>query len=697
MSSTDVILEYISLLYLFFFNRFFMVKFLLAVFLIIPTNYAILAQKGYILPQLGHAGTITQLTASNNGNFIFTSSEDNTIIVWDSQTLDQLNILGGHTGPVKSFLLTSRESYLISKSDDNSFSVWNYLSGEEVTSGEIPGGSKTNMFLTRSDNTLLFVNHNSELISLDYLEDSAPVPLGNLSFPEFQAIDFEKTTERFAVADKNGEIFLVNAGNLEHGIKLSQSSKNNYTKLIFSPNGSYLAGITENSVINVWNLETNSIIFSTKSGYHVPPQITFSNDSRHLIYFLSDIKIAGFNLIEKSEVFSHKPKGDITALALSPNDQNLIAAYFDRSIKKFELLSTEPILEHKAIEEKITGIHFSDDNSALCMVSNENSIHIFSNSESNPHKFLQLWDGSFLGMDVSPSGKFFAFESFDENIRIFSTDEAIEYGVINDQTGTFVNTIRFLKDENFLAAKSENHDLKIWNLKSGEIVKTLTGASVSLSEITQSNDGKTLAAAGADGNVYLWDLKTSTGAKKFKAFDQSVKKIKFSPDDKEVIVISETGLTRVFDLNSFNVVKEIKEKQKVISITALSPSSRYLAYAGHDNYIILSELSSPLSSMTANIGFSPVDAISFSGDSRLLLASSNDRSLYLIDVESGNNLGILYFFGGGEWAFITPDDEFECSPGAFDFLRFVEDNKATTLGGTNLFSFKEGLLRLIMF
>ncbi|MBK6680649.1 MAG: hypothetical protein IPG53_11780 [Ignavibacteriales bacterium] len=221
-----------------------MVKFLLAVFIIISSNFAILAQKGYILPQLGHAGTITQLTASNNGDFIFTSSEDNTIIVWDSQTLDQLNILGGHTAPVTSFLLTSRESYLISKSEDNSFSVWNYLSGEVVTSGDIPGGAKTNIFLTRSDNTLLFVNSNSDLISLDYLEDSAPVPLGNLSFPEFQAIDFEKTTERFAVADKNGEIFLVNADNLERGSKLSQSSRNNYTKLIFSPNGTYLAGIT---------------------------------------------------------------------------------------------------------------------------------------------------------------------------------------------------------------------------------------------------------------------------------------------------------------------------------------------------------------------------------------------------------------------------------------------------------------------
>ncbi|MBK7866484.1 MAG: hypothetical protein IPJ75_05560 [Ignavibacteriales bacterium] len=192
-------------------------------------------------------------------------------------------------------------------------------------------------------------------------------------------------------------------------------------------------------------------------------------------------------------------------------------------------------------------------------------------------------------------------------------------------------------------------------------------------------------------------FKTSTSATKFKAFDQSVKKIKFSPNDKEIIVVSENGQTRVFDINNYNVLRDIKEKQRVVSITALSPSSKYLAYAGHDNYIILSELSSPLNSMTANIGFSPVDAISFSGDSRLLLASSNDRSLYLIDVESGNNLGILYFFGGGEWAFITPDDEFECSPGAFDFLRFVENNKAATLGGTNLFSFKEGLLRLIIF
>jgi WD40 repeat protein len=521
--------------------------------------------------------------------------------------------------------------------------------------------------------------------------------VGDLSFPDFQAIDFEKKSERFAIADKNGEIFLVNAENLEKGIKLAQSSKNDYTKLIFSENGAFLAGITVNSVINVWNLETNSIIFSTKSGYHVPPQVTFSNDSKHLVYFLSDIKIAGFNLIEKTEIFSHKPLGDITALTISHNNQNLIAAYFDRSIRKFALLSTDPIMEVKAVQEKISGIHFSEDNSVLCMTSNENSIHIFSNSESNPYKFLQLWDGGFLGMDISPSGKLFAFESFDENIRIFSAEDAIEVGVINDQTGTFVNTIRFLKDENYFAAKSENHDLKVWEISSGKAVKTLSGATVPMSEISQSSDGKRLAAAGADGNIYLWDMSSNSLISKLKVFDEAVKKIRFAPGNNEIIVVSVSGLTRIFDLTSYKQLKEFKGKEGSASITALSPSGKFLAAAGSDNYILLTELSSPVNSMTANIGFSPVDVISFSGDSRLLLASSNDRSLYFIDVESGNNLGILYFFGGGEWAFITPDDEFECSNGAFDYLRFVDDNKAVRMGGTTLFNFKEGLLRLVLF
>ena len=68
-----------------------------------------------------------------------------------------------------------------------------------------------------------------------------------------------------------------------------------------------------------------------------------------------------------------------------------------------------------------------------------------------------------------------------------------------------------------------------------------------------------------------------------------------------------------------------------------------------------------------------------------------------MDATSGSQLGTLYFFGSGDWAFIAANGEFEASEGGLDFLKFIDNNRSFPVDKSVNSKYKEGLLSSILF
>ncbi|MCD6310597.1 MAG: hypothetical protein J7M18_07760 [Candidatus Eremiobacteraeota bacterium] len=76
-----------------------------------------------------------------------------------------------------------------------------------------------------------------------------------------------------------------------------------------------------------------------------------------------------------------------------------------------------------------------------------------------------------------------------------------------------VVTVRFSPDGNILASGSEDTTIKLWDVKTGELLMTLKGHSDDVSSIEFSPDGKYLVSASCDQTVRIWDLKNGTTIK----------------------------------------------------------------------------------------------------------------------------------------------------------------------------------------
>ncbi len=67
-----------------------------------------------------------------------------------------------------------------------------------------------------------------------------------------------------------------------------------------------------------------------------------------------------------------------------------------------------------------------------------------------------------------------------------------------------VMSIALSPDGQTLASGSEDETIKIWNLQTGKLLRTLSGHVSPVISVTFSPDGQTLASGGQSGRIKLW-------------------------------------------------------------------------------------------------------------------------------------------------------------------------------------------------
>ncbi len=72
----------------------------------------------------GHSNSITDLSWSPEGDFIASSSLDNSVAIWNTQTGRRIKVLNGHESFVKGVAWDPVGKYLATLSDDRSVSIW---------------------------------------------------------------------------------------------------------------------------------------------------------------------------------------------------------------------------------------------------------------------------------------------------------------------------------------------------------------------------------------------------------------------------------------------------------------------------------------------------------------------------------------------------------------------------------------------
>ncbi|WP_437646954.1 SIR2 family protein [Sorangium sp. So ce362] len=142
-----------------------------------------------------------------------------------------------------------------------------------------------------------------------------------------------------------------------------------------------------------------------------------------------------------------------------------------------------------------------------------------------------------------------------------------------------VRAISFSPDSGRVASGGDDHCVRLWDVRTGALLAELTGHTAMVSSLDFSTDGDQLASASYDHTVRLWDARTGALLKVLVGHKERARPVVFSPDGDAIASGDQDGLVCLWDARTADVRERIdrpeeeKEPQGYRAVRSIAFSS----------------------------------------------------------------------------------------------------------------------------
>lgn len=349
-----------------------------------------------------------------------------------------------------------------------------------------------------------------------------------------------------------------------------------------------------------------------------------------------------------------------------------------RPIRYVELWNSQESKLIKTItghKEQINTVEFSLDSNMIATASDDNTIRLW---DARTGKDLKVLTGHTEAVHVvkfSPDGEIIASGSADKTIRLwnihtgkliktftgaqrpiaFSPDGNVLLGtsssprqlqMLNVRNGELIKTLHwrnlvcsaaFSADSNIIATGDSVGTVRLWDVTTGESIKTFKAHTGPVYDVVFSPDGKTLATAARDDTMRWWDIQTAKNIKTFSEYLGGRSYMVYSPDGK-TIAIERHDKVWLRDATTGKHIKTLKGHTQYIAGIAFSPKKNIIATGSADKTARLWNAYTGESIRTLTGHTDTVYTPMFSPDGNKLATRCNDSALRLWDINTGKNI-----------------------------------------------------------
>ena len=432
-----------------------------------------------------HTGWINALAFSSDGKRLASGSTDKTVNLWDTDTGELITTLTGHLNGIIALSFSPDGSTLASGSTDGTIKFWNTETGEllPISITEHTKWVKAVSF-SEDSSTLIRVAFNGIIdfwdlntwqktgsqnaVHRDLLRGSALSPDGTkLASVGAKATMFFEAGGSDAIlltqiADRRVQLTETRTGRELATLDETDGVMNAGNSMAFSPDGKTVA-FDSSGKIYVWNIETgNSISVSLIDEENVPENPNNADGNGDFAF--------------PQGMMPHRVIPSISALVFSPDGKKLISGNMGGKVQMWSAetgVALAPFLAGQDMEKAVKG---------------------------GPGNFTVTYHDSVGALAFSSKSTLLAVGS-EEKIRLLGSSK--QPPLKNAPRGA--QSLAFAPDDTLLLAGFRNGSIELFDMTTGEKIRTLNGHTATVETLIFSPDGKTLVSTGQDGTILAWD------------------------------------------------------------------------------------------------------------------------------------------------------------------------------------------------
>lgn len=433
--------------------------------------------------------------------------------------------------------------------------------------------------------------------------------------------------------------------------------------LAFSADGVHLVSGNAQGQLRLWDVASGRCIRTIESRHAWIYAIALSPDASTLASSGDQGVIQIWQLAEGScrQTFQGH-QGHAWSLTFSPNGAQLISSGGDGAVRVWDTRSWECVrtLEHSADKLIVKAAVHPD---GLLIAS--------SGEEDGLIKLWGLHSGECLvarprhtrgqaSVAFNPEGTLLASGSNAGMLELWEVggDAGLSYQKMLQAHRKFVSTVAFAQHSR-LASASYAGQVKLWDARSGKLIRAFQGYSRVISALSFSLASDRLVVGDTNGLVQLWDVASGSCLHSAQRHVGTIRRIAASPDDRMFAVGGDDQRITLWDSQTGQQVASLHGHTSIVIALAFTPTKPLLFSGSADNEIRCWDLEAlspaPVSSLFG-VGPDMVTALAVAPDGRTLASVHTNGAIWIWDVARGsclqrlrqeNSVAALWFSADG--------------------------------------------------
>ena len=520
----------------------------------------------------------TEVVYDLNTNTAYIGDDEGNILILDTITGTQKDILSAHNTGILDLALSPNGSVLASateaQDDEPNLTLWNLEERTPIAS--LPGhnGDVTSLVFSIDGQTVASGGDDGQVIVWDIITQEPLQTYDELTGEITRiAIQVDGT---IAAGNNEGSVYILTP---QSETQEFQSVLGSVSGLSFDPEENLLLVADDEGNFRLWNYGTQELIREFNSLDDGITDIQFVPDSDLFLVSSEDSTLRIWDTITFRQVNRFNITDPIVDVAVTENS-NQLASISSQDMRIWNLLGSEQLVVLDDLPRRITSIAFDDMNQNVVMGTASGNLNVWDleTQQSVINDLATYSDNQILvsRVAVSPDGQHIVTASFDASMTLWDSESFAQTARFVGHEGSIL-ALTFTPDSQFIVTGAADKTIRIWDVGSGSLIRTLSGHTGNIASVAVSQDGLWILSGSTDNTLILWELQTGRAVKQFQD-DERIRTVAFSADATQIASGTLSGSIRIWDVESGQEISRFTEHNRLINgIVFIADDARILS------------------------------------------------------------------------------------------------------------------------